>query len=224
MPQTSHASLFWDRYKPDKIRDCPAPEVVGFEWTQYEGHGPGTELLGNPVTALELGPGEGREAAYLARRQGVHVTALDLSRVQVERARRWWAGEPGLDFVHGEACAYLAETELTFDVIYSIWGAVWFTDPEELFPLVFDRLRPGGAFVFSHGEVRGELYGRQPMYGKGPDGRGMTVDRWCYPPEVWADLLKRNGFAVVDATCLAAPVEGLGTLIVRAQREVEVSR
>ncbi|MDJ0463191.1 class I SAM-dependent methyltransferase [Streptomyces sp. H27-C3] len=216
----SHApqnpALFWDRYKPDRDDLSPAPKAESFEWTQYAGHGPGVELLGTPKDALELGAAEGREAAFLAGR-GVRVTALDLSPVQVARARRWWSGEPNLDFVESEACAYLSATEEFYDAIYSIWGVVWFANPEELLPLAFERLRPGGIFTFSQGETHSDLYGRQPMYGKGPGGREMTVDRWCFPPEMWADLLKREGFVNVDASCLPAPRgEGLGTLIVQA--------
>ncbi|WP_306190073.1 MULTISPECIES: trans-aconitate 2-methyltransferase [unclassified Streptomyces] len=218
MPNTPHTPVaFWDRYKPDRAGPTPAPEVLAFEWTQYEGHGPGVELLGRPRTALELGAAEGREASWLARR-GVRVTALDLSPVQVERARRWWKDVPGLTFVEGEACSYLRDTEDAYDAVFSIWGAVWFTEPDELFPLVAKRLSPGGVFAFSHGETPHHLRGRQPMYGKGPAGRETTVDRWCHPPEAWAELAHRHGFTDVRAECLPAPGEqGPGTIVVRAR-------
>ncbi|MET7852356.1 class I SAM-dependent methyltransferase [Streptomyces avermitilis] len=218
MPRTSQdAAAFWDRYKPDRDGPAPPPEVFAFEWTQYEGHGPGAELLGQPSTALELGAAEGREASWLAR-QGVRVTALDLSPVQLERARRWWKDVPGLTFLEGEACSYLCETDEAYDAVFSIWGAVWFTDPEELFPLVAKRLRPGGVFAFSHGETAHHLHGRQLMYGKGPDDKKLTVDRWCHPPEVWADLAHRHGFTAVRSKCLPAPGDqGLGTIIVTAR-------
>ncbi|MEU3786259.1 class I SAM-dependent methyltransferase [Streptomyces sp900129855] len=217
MPHTSHDAAFWDRYKPDRDGPTPPPEVFAFEWTQYEGHGPGAELLGRPNTALELGAAEGREASWLARR-GVRVTALDLSPVQIERARRWWKDVSELTFVEGEACSYLRETDEAYDTVFSIWGAVWFTDPEELFPLVAKRLRPGGVFAFAHGETPHHLHGRQPMHGKGPEGTKMTVDRWCHSPEVWADYARRHGFTAVRAECLPAPGgKGLGTIILTAQ-------
>ncbi len=218
MPHTSHAPvLFWDRYKPDRDGPSPAPDVTAFEWTQYEGHGPGAELLGRPGTALELGAAEGREASWLAG-QGVRVTAVDLSPVQIERARRWWKDVPGLTFVEAEACSYLRETDETYDAVFSIWGAVWFTDPEELFPLVAKRLTPGGLFAFSHGETAAHLHGCQLMYGKGPGGTEMTVDRWCYPPAAWAELARRHGFTDVRATCLPAPGgQEMGTIVVTAR-------
>lgn len=118
----------------------------------------------------------------------------------------------------GEACSYLRNTDEAYDTVFSIWGAVWFTDPEELFPLVAKRLRPGGVFAFSHGETPQHLCGRHPMYGKGPEGKEMTVDCWCYPPEVWADCAHRHGFTTVRALCLPAPSgKGLGTIIVTAR-------
>ncbi|TDU01995.1 methyltransferase family protein [Streptomyces sp. 846.5] len=163
-----------------------------FEWTQH-GHSPGAEWLGRPATALELGAAECREAVHLAR-LGVHVTALDFSTAQVERARAWWEGTPNLDIVRAEACWYLERAEQRWDAIYSVWGAAWFTDPEQLFPLVHRSLNPGGVFAFAHAEPLEGLYGPEGMYGNGFNGRKLTVMRWSHSPAQWADLLKRHGF------------------------------
>ncbi|QKV94160.1 methyltransferase domain-containing protein [Streptomyces sp. NA02950] len=210
---------YWDKYKPCKSEGTqPAPRADRFDWTQYPGHGPGAEVLEDPHRALELGPAEGKEAAHLAR-QGVDVTGIDFSLVQVARARAWWHDTPGLSFVHAEACAYLASTPAEYDAIYSVWGAVWFTDPEDLFPYVLKRLAPGGVFAFSHAEPVTGSYGPQQMRGKWLEGREreLTVLRWQYAPEMWADILKRHGFTDIDAHVLKAPEPGsLGTLMVRA--------
>ncbi|MFE7114317.1 hypothetical protein ACFU99_02690 [Streptomyces sp. NPDC057654] len=57
------------------------------------------------------------------------------------------------------------------------------------------------------------------MYGKGLAGRRIVLLRWSYSPEWWADLLKRHGFAGIDAQILAAPApQDVGTLMVRAHR------
>lgn len=210
---------YWDTYMPHRGEGPqPAPLVSGFEWTQYPGHGPGAELLGTPRTALDLGPAEGKEAVSLAR-LGVRVTAVDLSAVQVARARRWWQAVPGLRFVQADARDYLASGTELFDAVYSVWGAAWFTDPEELLPLVADRLEPGGVFAFSHAEPGGDDLGPQPMRGKWLEGRAseLTVLRWQYTAESWSDLLKRHGFTSIDARVLEAPTAaGLGTLLVSA--------
>ncbi|MFI5476885.1 hypothetical protein ACIA6D_42840 [Streptomyces cacaoi] len=72
---------------------------------------------------MDLRPAEGENAAFLAR-NGVHVTAVDFSPVQVNRARSFWADLPGLEFVHAEACAFLRDDLRRRDAIYSTWGAV----------------------------------------------------------------------------------------------------
>ncbi|MEU1375435.1 hypothetical protein ABZ442_17490 [Streptomyces triculaminicus] len=57
------------------------------------------------------------------------------------------------------------------------------------------------------------------MRGKWREGREreLTVLRWQYTPETWADLLKHSGFAHVDARIVPPPGdEALGTLLVRA--------
>lgn len=220
----SHAPMtaaeYWDKYKPFRGEGTqPAPQVDRFDWTQFPGHGPGAEVLGKPRRVLELGPAEGKEAAYSAR-QGVDVTAVDFSAVQVDRARTFWQGTPGLSFVHGEACAFLASTMTAYDAIYSVWGAVWFTDPEDLFPSIVQRLAPGGVFAFSQAEPVAGAYGPQRMRGKWLEGREreLTVLRWQYAPGTWADILKRHGFTDIDAHVLKAPdPKDMGTLMVRAQ-------
>ncbi|MDI5963434.1 class I SAM-dependent methyltransferase [Streptantibioticus silvisoli] len=220
MPREStNLPEYWDSYKPHRGEgDQPAPEVDRFAWTQYDGHGPGAEFLGAPRTALELGCAEGGEAVYLAR-SGVAVTALDFSTAQIARARNWWGGTPGLTFAHAEACDYLTSSPATYDAIFSIWGAVWFTDPDDLIPLVAERLEPGGVLAFSQAEPIEDYYGPQPMYGNGLAGRKLTLLRWAYSPQWWADLLKRTGFTDIDATILPAPdPDDVGTLMVRARR------
>ncbi|MFI8966988.1 class I SAM-dependent methyltransferase [Streptomyces sp. NPDC053493] len=211
---------YWDKYKPYRGEgDQPRPAAGAFDWTGLPGHGPGAELLGTPVTALDLGPAEGENAAFLAR-AGVEVTAVDFSAVQVERARRFWDGEPRLTFVHAEACDWLDQEDRRFDAIYSTWGAVWFTDPEELFPRITARLAQGGMFGFSHREPVIGQYGAQEMGGKWLEGREseLRVLRWQYTAEQWTDLLKRHGFTSIRAEVLPNPdPAALGTLLVTAQ-------
>ncbi|CDR09963.1 predicted protein [Streptomyces iranensis] len=55
------------------------------------------------------------------------------------------------------------------------------------------------------------------MYGNRLAGRKLTLLRWSYPPQWWADLLKRTGFVDIDARVLPAPrPTDVGTLMVRA--------
>ncbi|MFD9190398.1 class I SAM-dependent methyltransferase [Streptomyces phaeochromogenes] len=214
------APEYWDKYKPYRGEGPqPRPAAARFTWTDVPGHGPGAEVLGSPGTALDLGPAEGENAAVLAR-AGAAVTAVDFSPSQVNRAQQFWRGTDGLDFVLAEACAFLDDDARTWDVIYSTWGAVWFTDPEDLFPRVARRLAPGGVFAFSHRAPAADEYGAQVMGGPWLEGREgeLTVYRWQYTPEQWSDILKRTGFADVQAQALPHPEPGRpGTLFVQAR-------
>lgn len=213
-------AAYWDTYKPYRGEGPqPQPAADRFNWTGAPGYGPGAELLDNPESVLDLGPAEGENAAFLAR-AGVAVTAVDFSPVQVRRARAFWKDADGLEFVQAEACEFLDEDAWQWSAVYSTWGAVWFTDPERLFPLVSKRLVPGGVFAFSHREPAAGEYGAQQMGGKWLEGREseLVVHRWQYTAEQWAGILKRHNFTDVRAEVLPSPAAGdPGTLLVRAR-------
>ncbi|MEV0123133.1 class I SAM-dependent methyltransferase [Streptomyces sp. NPDC050703] len=206
----------WDAYAESAFKDDMEP---AFCWTQYAGHGPGPELLGEPARILEIGCGTGRALAHLAE-QGIEARGVDLSPVMVKKASERWAGT-GARFECGEALDFLREDTQTYDAIYSIFGAAWFTDPSRLFPLVRARLAPGGAFVFSQPPAIPGAYGPQGMYKGGFAGRAMFTYRYSYRPAVWERLLTRAGFTGAQAMVLGAPrADHIGTLIVRAVTEV----
>ncbi|MFJ8842323.1 class I SAM-dependent DNA methyltransferase [Streptomyces cyaneofuscatus] len=202
----------WDAYAGSAFKDDAEP---AFCWTQYAGHGPGPEVLGDPGSALEIGSGTGRALAYLAQR-GVVTRGVDLSPVMVKKTTAKWAAD-GTQFVCAEVLEHLRGHEDTYDAVYSIFGAAWFTDPGRLFPLVRQRLSPGGVFAFSQPPAIPGAYGPQGMYKGGFAGKAMFTYRYSYRPAVWERLLTRAGFATAEAQVLDAPLPGhIGTLLVRA--------
>lgn len=203
----------WDAYAGSAFKDDAEPV---FHWTQYAGHGPGPEVLGDPESVLEIGCGTGRALAYLAR-QGVKATGVDLSPVMVAKVEERW-GPTGARFHCAEVREYLASATDTYDAVYSIFGAAWFTDPSKLFPLVRRRLNPGGIFVFSQPPAIPGAYGPQGMYKGGFAGKAMFTYRYSYRPAVWERLLTIAGFTTAEARILDAPEPGhIGTLLVRAE-------
>ncbi|MFE6940047.1 class I SAM-dependent methyltransferase [Streptomyces chartreusis] len=203
----------WDAFAESAFQDDAEPV---FCWTQYAGHGPGPELLGSPRRVLEIGCGTGRALAHLAQ-QGVRAHGVDLSPVMVKKTSERWA-RTGATFDRGEVLEWLAACEDTFDAVYSIFGAAWFTDPGRLFPLVRARLTPGGRFVFSQPPAIPGAYGPQGMYKGGFAGKAMFTYRYSHKPRVWERHLLSAGFATAEAVVLDAPKEGhIGTLIVRAR-------
>ncbi|MBT2477237.1 class I SAM-dependent methyltransferase [Streptomyces sp. ISL-94] len=184
-------------------------------WTQYEGHGPGLDLLGAPASVLELGCGDALELVLFAR-QGIPVTGLDLAPAHVDRARKRCAGLPAR-FFQQDATAFLTRTDEAFDAVSSRFGAVWFTNPRELLPLIRKRLTPKGILLFTHGPAVDGCYGPQGMYPGALRGRPIAVKRWSYTPQMYEEMLAEAGFGRVEAQVLEAPDPlDLGTLMVRA--------
>ncbi|MFE6028050.1 class I SAM-dependent methyltransferase [Streptomyces niveus] len=205
----------WNTYAESSTKGDVLDGEPVFRWTQYAGHGPGVELLGEPASVLEVGCGTGRAVAFLAQR-GVKATGVDLSPVMVERVAERW-GYTGARFVCGGVLDHLRGSTETYDAIYSIFGAVWFADPVRLLPLIGERLNPGGVLVFSHPPAIPGAYGPQGMYKGGFAGKAMFTYRYSYTPRKWLSLLDKSGFAHAEAEVLDAPEPGhIGTLLVRA--------
>ncbi|WP_150241769.1 class I SAM-dependent methyltransferase [Nocardiopsis quinghaiensis] len=207
---TSTVPEYWDRYASGVTADTALDTAFG--WTQWDDHGPGRELLESPATALELGCGRGVEVAALVR-DGVKAEGIDISPVQVQQARERW--EPlGALFHQGDVCDFLASTEQQWEAIYSVWGAVWFTDPGVLLPMVHDRLMPGGRLVFAHAEPVPGAHGPQGMYGGGFRGRRVWLHQWAAQPQEWEELLRTAGFEHAQMWVEPAPeADHVGTLI-----------
>ncbi|MDT0420753.1 class I SAM-dependent DNA methyltransferase [Streptomyces evansiae] len=203
----------WDAYAASAFDGAAEAR---FRWTQYEGHGPGTEVLGeSPRRTLELGCGTGRAVGYLAG-LGVEAHGLDLSGVMVAKVRERW---PRGRFYQGEVLGFLGSHEETYDAVYSVFGCAWFADPRLLFPLVRARLRDGGVFAFSQPPAIPGAYGAQGMYKGGFAGRPLYTYRYSYPPDTWAELLRAAGFGEVSVQIVDAPVAGhWGTLLATAVR------
>ncbi len=84
-------------------------------------------------------------------------------------------GATGAEFVCGEVLDVLREDTRAYNATYSIFECAWFTDPSRLFPLVRERLAPGGVFAFSHPPAIPGTYGPQGMYKGGFAGKAQIV-------------------------------------------------
>jgi SAM-dependent methyltransferase len=202
----------WERYA-EKTRPRRAVNAAGartwLNWTQYPDHGPDESLLGDVTgrTVLELGSGAGANLAHLAS-LGARCVGIDLAPSRKAAAEQAWGDLAGLEFVTSDVVDYLTKVPRQFDIVYSIFGAVWFTDPEILLPLVFDRLTAGGMFVFT-----------QLPAEPSPVGRDRLIRKWNHPAEQWVSVLVDAGFGRVSAEIIPPPEAGQdGTLLVRAMR------
>ena len=212
----------WDTYSKQKPQRRPvnaAGARTWFNWTQYPDHGPGTEVLGiGPGSAvLDLGCGKGGNLAHTTT-LGARAVGVDMSLAQIKAAGARWSGT-GMTLHLAEATRFLDESGDAFNAVFSVFGAVWFTDPAELLPAIRRRLRPGGVLAFSHRPPIEGCYGCQASYiTRSEDEDPLVVKRWDYEPARWVELLTEYSFTSATAQVLPAPPgrRKVGTLIVRA--------
>jgi SAM-dependent methyltransferase len=201
----------WERYAA-KYTPRRAVNAAGattwINWTQYPDHGPDETVLGDlqGKAVLELGSGAGANLAHLAT-LGAVCTGLDIAPSRAELAYQTWGHLGSLEFVTADALEYLADTGTIFDVIYSIFGAVWFTDPELLFPLVRKRMVDGGVFAFS-----------QPPAIAREEKPGQVIRQRHLPVIQWTEQLVVAGFSDIVVQTVDAPEpDKPGTVLIHAR-------
>ncbi|MYV51338.1 class I SAM-dependent methyltransferase [Streptomyces sp. SID3212] len=203
----------------------PPPRL---EWGTYPGTGPGTEAFVRDVRGrklLELGCGAGRNAAYLAGREGAHVTAIDMIDLQIRRARDHYGHLPGVSFLTCDALRFLRHGTERFDGVYSVFGAVGLVDPDVLLPAIRARLNQHRPLVFS--VPHPQRAGRRPALGRAltdflalPDGTHRALARWEFDVPQWAATLAYAGFRLSRAQELKNPrhAHTPSTLLITARR------
>lgn len=209
--------------------DRAVPET--FSWVWNQDGGPGPEVMGD-LTGLhvaELGCGAARSAAHLAVHHRVaRVDAVDASAAQHAMATGLYGHlAPRLHLVHSDAVSHMRASPAAYDVLYSVFGAVDFTDPHQLLPAAARALRPGGRLVFATlGHYRGGAPAEADAVpaevpAKRPDGEPATMRRWVLQEQVWTKLLAAAGLTRITTDELPGSGEGGQapvTLLVSARR------
>lgn len=219
----------WHHYgRTRHTTDRAVPDRFCWNWGQDSG--PGAELLGD-VTGRslgDLGAGAARHAAHLAvHHQPARIVAVDSSPAQHAMAGDLYGHlAPRLRLVHCDVLAHLRTSTDTYDVLYSVFGAVDFAEPRELLPAALSALRPGGRLVFStlahhlggtsaHPDVQHTEIGA-----KTPDGVLALMRRWVLQEHVWTKLLDEAGFTLINTEVLpgGSGPRAADTLLVTAFR------
>ncbi|MBB5800144.1 class I SAM-dependent methyltransferase [Streptomyces caelestis] len=226
---TSSTADLWHHYGRTRVgtdREVP----VAFYWNWGQDAGPGPEILGDLTEKCvgDLGAGAARHAAYLAtRHHPAQVIAVDASPAQHAMATDLYGHlAPRLRIVHSDVVNHLHASAATYDMLYSVFGAVDFTDPGKLLPAAAAALRPGGRLVFStlahylSGKMAQPDVVHADIPAKRPDGEAATMRRWVLQEHVWTKALDAAGFTQIDVDVLPATGEGprtAGTLLVSAR-------
>ncbi|POH71300.1 methyltransferase type 11 [Cryobacterium zongtaii] len=150
----------------DTAREPQEPDAIGEFWDQrYAGNAtlwsgrPNAALVSEthhlrPGRALDVGCGEGADALWLAA-QGWDVTALDVSRVALERAARQ-AELVRADLVGGAVRwlhSGLVEAALpaaSFDLVSAQYPALLRTEENIAERALLDAVAPGGVLLIVH--------------------------------------------------------------------------
>ncbi|WP_438489858.1 class I SAM-dependent methyltransferase [Streptomyces sp. S186] len=147
-------------------------------------------------TVLDLGCGSGVPVARTLAAAGHRVTGIDISEVQIRRARE---RVPEAEFLHGDASA-ASFAAASFDAVVSFYALIHLPLAEQppLLHRVAEWLRPGGWFVAITGSgawtgvEEDWLGGGAPMWWSHADAAtnrawitqaGLTVEREEFVPE-----------------------------------------
>jgi SAM-dependent methyltransferase len=187
-----------------------AGATTWLNWTQYPDHGPNESILG-PVCGkriVELGSGAGANLAHLGTLGAARCIGVDIAPTRTATATRRWGTLPNLEFITADAADHLAANRGAYDIVYSIFGAVWFSDPQLLLPAIHDALTPRGVLAFSHLPASGT-----------PEPRDRLITKHHLSIPQWQRALDTAGFDSITAEIVPAPAtDKPGTLLVRARR------
>ncbi|MGV9883035.1 methyltransferase domain-containing protein [Streptomyces sp. NPDC003006] len=227
---TTTADL-WHHYGRTRAeRDRAVPDA--FHWIWSQDGGPGCEVLGDLTGRVvgDLGAGAARHAAHLAvHHEPAEIVAIDASAAQYEMATDLFAHlAPRLRITLSDAVHHLQAAKGVYDVLYSVFGAVDFTDPRALLRAAAAALKPGGRLVFS--TLAHYLNGApaQPdlvaanIPAKTPEGEKASLRRWVLQEQVWGKALDEAGFTNVAVDVLPAKPDGpraADTLLVIADQQ-----
>jgi SAM-dependent methyltransferase len=213
----------WDRVAEWLTQMEPAPRTPRecFNWTQFRGEGPGHELFGDvdDRAVLEVGCGGGDALAFLVER-GAVGTGVDAAPGQVRRAASRWENQfPAgrIRFLSGDAAITVGTLPAgSFDVGYSVFGAIGHSDPRLLLPSLHRALRSGGRLLFAvrhpdwpHPveevlEEAGPPICRRVVRLQLPSGASVTIVRYAFSIEGWLGICRDAGYHVDDVLEVSA--------------------
>ncbi|UHA76188.1 class I SAM-dependent methyltransferase [Paenibacillus sp. 481] len=121
---------------------------------EYGPHAPTEEKLQlfDPLAGkkvLEVGCGSGHSLLYMLNHGVDEAVGLDLSKVQIETARRVVGDSVKVKLYESPMEENPGLVENDFDIAYSIFALGWTLDLHQTLSNVYSYIKPGGSFIFS---------------------------------------------------------------------------
>ncbi|GAB7192587.1 hypothetical protein NUM3379_32960 [Kineococcus sp. NUM-3379] len=167
-----------------------------------------------PGRALDVGCGEGADAVWLARR-GWRVTALDVSGIALERARRH-ADDAGVEV--GWVHAGLVEADLPaggFDLVSAQYPVLRKTPGAVAERVLAGLVAPGGTLLFVHHDLSGHDAARHGALQHDPAHFAFPADVAAVLGEEWVVEVDERRPRVVHG---GAGAHHVADLVLRARR------
>jgi SAM-dependent methyltransferase len=159
---------------------------------------------------LDLACGTGNLAIPLARR-GMRVTGVDIAPNLLEQARERAAAEGlAIEFEEGDA-EQLSYAAGTFDVVVTMFGAMFAPQPERVVSECARVLKPGGLLAMANwtpGGLAGRMFNVTARHAGAPLGIAPPV-HWGHPMVVRARLA--TAFENIELDVIPVPVDFPGS-------------
>lgn len=148
---------------------------------------------------LDIGCGNGRDSGYFAS-QGLEVWAIDQSSEAITAIRLCYRECTALHAIQADLIAYLFQTELKFDYIYSRFSLHAINEQEERQALkeIYNCLVDGGQLFIESRSVNDELFGLGEYVERNAYIYNGHYRRFIIMDEL-VESLKQIGFAVLFA-------------------------
>lgn len=164
------------------------------------------------LAVLDLGCGDGTTALPLARR-GAEVLGVDIARNLVDAGNRRAAvaGLANLRFEHGDASDLVGIADDRFDLVLSVFGAMFAPRPVDVAKEMVRVTRPGGRIVMGNwipGDptLVAQLLRISSGYSPPPPDGFVSPMTWGVESEV-VDRFAAAGIAAAAITCRSATFE-----------------
>ncbi len=157
---------------------------------------------------LEIACGAGKSLLYVSEKNAKEVWGLDISQVQLEKARKLLAEHKvTAQLFHSPMELNPGIPEHYFDCVYSVYGIGWTQDLDKTVSLIARYLKTNGIFVFSwdnpmlpcidtiNGQyVLNQSYLEEPVRYKKKRGEDIVLKKWKLSSYI--NALARHGFKI----------------------------